>query len=160
MTQMESWVFGEKIPETEPQNIQDIAQMPRPGPSNRCKFIWWLPLSNTFLCHLYLSVTCEMNAIEGPVPMHCNDKVNLIGRLNTSALLHKCLNCLQSRVSMDCVLDSGCVFDPVAHVYLFLHLHLPALLPEVELCPSLFCSVLLCPPLPCLPYTSLACCTV
>lgn len=25
---------------------------------------------------------------------------------------------------MDCVLDSGCVFDPVAHVYLFLHLHL------------------------------------
>ena len=45
---------------------------------------------------------------------------------------------------MDCVLDSGCVFDPVAHVYLFLHLHLAALLPEVELCPSLLCH-----PLPC-----------
>ena len=43
---------------------------------------------------------------------------------------------------MDCALDSGCVFDPVAHVYLFLHLHLAALLPEVELCPSLLSALL------------------
>ena len=37
---------------------------------------------------------------------------------------------------MDSALDSGCVFDPVAHVYLFLRLHLAAPLPELELCPS------------------------
>ena len=83
------------------------------------------------------------------------DKDDLVGRLLTPKLhwLYFGLShsdcTVKSRESMDCVLDSGCVFDPVARVYLFLHLHLAALLPEVELCPSLPCSALLCHPLPC-----------
>ena len=51
---------------------------------------------------------------------------------------------------MNYALDSCCVFDPVAHVGLFLHLHLASLLPGLELCPS--------PKLPMLlPYTLLQC---
>ena len=51
---------------------------------------------------------------------------------------------------MNYALDSCCVFNPVAHVGLFLHLHLASLLPGLELCPS--------PKLPMLlPYTLLQC---
>ena len=51
---------------------------------------------------------------------------------------------------MNYALDSCCVFDPVARVGLFLHLHLASLLPGLELCPS--------PKLPMLlPYTLLQC---
>ena len=141
---MESWVFGEKIPETEPQNILDIAQMPRPGPSNRCKLIWLLPLSNTFLCHLYLSVTCEMFAIEGPIPMHCNDKVNLIGRLNTTSDISFWTVCIQ-----------GCPWTVFLTLVVFLTLSLTYIcsstytyplccqrLNFVLLCSALFCSAL------------------